>query len=103
MTMSERSERLKEQIAKDEAKLLKLQEEVKVKKEKLRELENAEIMNNLNALSAQGMSVSEIVNAIRNNDIDVLVSLMASEENNNSEKSGTSSAFSILKEDEVNE
>lgn len=99
--MSERLEKLRDSVQKDEAKVQKLQEEIKSKKEKIKELENAEIMSNLNTLSTQGMAVNDIITAIKNKDLDVLMSLMSSKQAE--EKSGTSSAFSTIKEEQDHE
>jgi len=96
--MSERLEKLRDSVQNDEAKVQKLQEDIKSKKEKIKELENAEIMNNLNSLSTQGMAVNDIITAIKNKDLDVLMSLMSS--NQSEEKSETSSAFSKINEEE---
>ena len=94
--MSERLEKLRASAQKDEERIQKLQDGLKIKKEKIRELENTELMNSLNALSAQGMAVSDIVSAIRSRNVNVLMTLMVDDNHDASvEKSGTSSAFSI--------
>lgn len=101
--MSDRIQKLESSIQKDEEKILalqesvkKLQEGIKGKKEKIRELHNTQLMNNLNAITAQGLHTDEIVLAIKNRDMDALFALL---EENQPEKSGTSSAFDTTKED----
>lgn len=96
--MSERIEALKRSMERDEQRVLKLQEEIKVKKEKLRDLENTEILNNLNSLSAQGYPVGRIIDAIGNRDTDALMRLMTANKPPE-EESGTRSASQIVKED----
>ncbi|QAT49145.1 hypothetical protein EQM14_04790 [Caproiciproducens sp. NJN-50] len=100
--MSERTETLKRSLKRDEQKVIKLQEGIKFKKEKLRDLENTEILSSLNSLSARGFPISEIIDAIGDRDTDALTRLMA--ENELSEKeSGTGSASQIIKEATRNE
>ena len=96
--MSERIEALKRSIEREKQRVLDIQERIKVNQEKLRDLENTEILNNLNSLSSQGYPVGRIIDAIGNRDTDALMRLMA--ENESSEKeSGTGSASQITKED----
>jgi hypothetical protein len=103
--MNERVIKLKESISKDRQKITKLQDGIKVKEEKIKELENTELMNNLNSISARGFAVNDIVEAIKNKDVDSLMGLMAAEppQEQLTDKSGTSSAFQKIKEDSENE
>ena len=100
--MSERLEALKRSIERDKQRVLDIQERIKVNQEKLRDLENTEILNNLNSLSSQGYPVGKIIDAIGNRDTDVLIQLMAESESSEKE-SGAGSASQIIKEDLENE
>lgn len=94
--MNERIAKLKESVSKDKQKIVKLQDGIKAKEEKIRELENTELMNNLNSISTRGFAVNEIVEAIKNKDVDRLMGMMETE------KSGTGSAFEITKGENIN-
>ncbi|MVB10831.1 hypothetical protein CAFE_15290 [Caprobacter fermentans] len=98
--MSERIESLNRAVERDEQKIQKLQETIKARKEKIRELENAEILSSLNSLSAQGVPVKEIIAAIGSKDADTLMELVAGNEPPSG--SGTGSAFQTIKEDMEN-
>jgi type II secretory pathway component PulF len=100
--MSERIEALKRSIQRDKQRVLSIQERIKANQEKLRDLENAEILNNLNSLSAQGYPVGKIIEAIGNRDADALMRLMAGNKLPE-EESGTGSASQIVKEDKESE
>jgi len=103
--MNERIIKLNESISKDEERVTKLQDGIKTKKEKIKELENTELMNNLNSISARGFAVNDIVEAIKNKDIQSLMGLMTTEPTQEqlTDKSGTSSAFQKIKEESTNE
>lgn len=100
--MSERIETLKKSVERDEQRVQKLQEGIKAKKEKIRGLENAEILSRLNSLSAQGYPVEKIIAAIGNKDAETLMKLIKENEST-AQKCGTGSAFQIKKEDSENE
>lgn len=91
--MSERIEALKRSEERDEQKLQRLQETIKARREKIRELENEEILSNLNSLSTKGMPVKKIIAAIQDKDTSTLIELMHAEEA--ATKSGTGSASQI--------
>lgn len=99
--MSERIEKLKKSAEKDEQHIQKLQEGVRLKREKIKELENAEILNNLNSLSAQGYPIDKIIAAIGERDADELLRLISDKES--TEESGTSSASIKNEEEKGNE
>jgi hypothetical protein len=101
--MNERIAKLKESISTDKQRIVKLQDGIKEKEAKIRELENTELMNNLNALTARGYAVNDIVEAIKNRDVDSLVGMMDISQEQSTEKSGTGSAFQITKEENTNE
>jgi hypothetical protein len=103
--MNERIKKIKESVSKDEKRIIKLQDGIKTKKEKIKELENTELMNNLNSISAKGFDVNNIVEAIKNKDIHSLMGLMAAEPPQEllTDKSGTGSAFQKIKEVSTNE
>ena len=103
--MSEKLEGMKASAEKDEQRIRQLQERLKAKREKIRETENAEIMANLNLLSAKGLNVKGIIAAISQKDYDTLRNLLADPAAATQEgKTGTGSGFaSIIKEEESNE
>jgi uncharacterized protein YjgD (DUF1641 family) len=101
--MNDRIAKLKESVSKDKQKIAKLQDGIKEKEEKIRELENTELMNNLNSISTRGFAVNEIVEAIKNKDVDRLMGMMEASQGQGTEKSGTGSAFQITKEENINE
>lgn len=101
-SMNQRIIKLKAAVEKDKERIQRLQDKVKVNEEKIKELQNTEILNNLNAISAKGLSVNEIVEAIREKNIDTLMELM-SEQDNSIYESGSTSAFEISKEEDLNE
>lgn len=106
--MNERINKLKEAVTRDEEHIVKLQNNIKTNKEKIAELERTDLLNNLNSISANGIPVSDIVEAIKTKNLDVLVSLMSDEikpQTDAEPKSGTGSAFDneIIKEDNGNE
>jgi len=100
--LNERVAKLRESIEKDDQRITKLQDGIKAKREKITELEQTELLHNLNSICAQGMAVNDIVEAIKNNDCDTLLSLMSPAIQKET-KSGTSSAFSTTKEELTNE
>ena len=100
--MNERIAKFEESIKKDEQHISKLQEGIKAKREKITELKQTELLHNLNSICAQGMAVNDIVEAIKNNDCDTLLSLMSPAAQKET-KSGTSSAFATTKEEMTNE
>lgn len=99
--MSERIDSLKRSVTRDEQRVQKLQETIKLRNAKIKELENAEILSNLNSLSAQGISVRNIIDAIKGRDTDTLMRLMCNDDSTG--KSGTGSASINDKEDKENE
>lgn len=98
--MSDRIDSLKHSVERDEQRVQKLQEAIKSRKEKIRELENSEILSNLNSLSAQGLPIPKIIAAIKGRDADALIRLVS--ENAPDEKSGTGSD-NLNEESEDNE
>lgn len=100
--MSERIESLKRSVERDEQKAQKLQENIKARKEKIKEMENEEILSDLNSLSAKGISVKKIVAAIKDRDADTLVRLVDGNESF-TEECGTGSASQIMKGDKNHE
>ena len=100
--MSKKIESLKRSAERDEQRIQKLQESVKVRKEKIRELENEEILSNLNSLHTGGVPVREIVAAIRDRDAETLIRLVEGG-GPSAEQSGTGSASQITKGDEYHE
>lgn len=101
--MSEKLEGMKASAEKDEQRIRQLQEKLKAKREKIRELENAEIMANLNSLSAKGFNMKEIIVAISRTDYKALKDLLA-DPAAATQKSGTGSGFaSIIKEEKNDE
>lgn len=101
--MSERIESLKHSVKRDELRIQKLQDTIKTRKEKIRELENAEILSNLNSLSAQGLQVQKIIAAIKGRDADALVRLVSENSSIESSGTGSGSAFINNKEEKGNE
>ena len=95
--MSERTESMKRTVERDEQRVQKLQESIRTRKEKIRELENEEILGELNSLSARGLSVA----AMKDGDADTLFRLIKAGEA--AEKSGTGSALEMNKEAVRNE
>lgn len=69
-------EKINASIEKDELKISSLQEGIKQKKIKLKELEAAQILNNINSLNAKGKNVKEIIEAINNNDTQKLLTFI---------------------------
>lgn len=86
--MSERIEALKKAVERDEIRVQKLQESIKARKEKIRGLENTEILSRLNSLSAQGYPVKKIIAAIGSKDTAALMQLVGK---TTAQKSGTGS------------
>ena len=103
--MSEKLEAMKVSANKDDQRIRQLQEKLKIKRDKIRELENAEIMANLNSLTAKGLNVKGIIAAIDRKDYDTLKNLLADPAADTQEsKTGTGSGFaSIIKEDNSDE
>ena len=99
--MSERTESMKRTVERDEQRVQKLQESIRTRKEKIRELENEEILGELNSLSARGLSVRQIVAAMKDGDADTLFRLIKA--GNATKKSGTGSALEMNKEAVRNE
>ena len=99
--MSERTESMKRTVERDEQRIQKLQESIRTRKEKIRELENEEILGELNSLSARGLSVRQIVAAMKDGDADTLFRLIKAGEA--ADKSGTGSALETDKEAVRNE
>lgn len=73
MGFDEKIEKLTLAIAKDEEKILLLQEGIKEKHEKIKMLSKDKLLHSINNLSAKGMDVSKIICAIERNDIDTLL------------------------------
>ena len=98
--MSEKLEVLKASATKDEERILKLQEKLKAKRGKIKEMENAEIMNNINSLSAKGFDVKGIISAIGRHNYAALQGLLTDSTSPIAQKSGTGtgSAFQIKEE-----
>lgn len=87
--MSEQLKRLKNSAKADEAKIHKMQEALKAKQERIRKMEDEELLRSLNAISAgNGMKAADVVAAIRNRDFETITLLM---EEQDTPKSGTGS------------
>lgn len=81
MGFDEKIEKLTLAIAKDEEKILLLQDGIKEKQDKIKSLNKDKLLQSINNLSAKGMDVSKIICAIEKNDVDTLLTF-ADEINN---------------------
>lgn len=74
--MNEKIEKLKASIEHDRDRIKVLQESITQKEKKLRQLELSEVMGKLNTIKTDRMDVLGIVEAIQNRDLEMLMTLM---------------------------
>jgi TolA-binding protein len=74
--MSEKVEAMKQLNNKDRQRVRKLQEKIKDREAKIQEMEQAELMDQVNSLSAKGFDVKKIISAIQDKDYGSLMSLI---------------------------
>lgn len=80
--MTDKTLKLVQAIERDEQQILKLQNGIKDKKLKIKELENSEILNNVSILTAKGFAVKDIIDAIKNNDKAKLIKYLSNSDTN---------------------
>lgn len=76
--MEDKVTKLLDSITKDEERILQLQNSIKSKRAKMKELQETELLNNVNILTAKGFAVTEIISAIKNNDKNKLMGFLNS-------------------------
>ena len=74
--MNEKIEKLKASIEHARDRIKVLQESITQKEKKLRQLELSEVMGKLNTIKTDRMDVLGIVEAIQNRDLEMLMTLM---------------------------
>lgn len=74
--MSERIDKLKQSIQKDQVRLQKLQQNLKEKEDKLHKLERTELLCSLNSIVVEGFDATEIIQAIKDKDTQRLYALI---------------------------
>jgi septal ring factor EnvC (AmiA/AmiB activator) len=75
-SMNEKIEAMKQSNNKDRQRVRKLQEKIKDREAKIQEMEQAELMDQVNSLSAKGFDVKKIISAIQDKDYGSLMSLI---------------------------
>ncbi|MCI1982592.1 MAG: hypothetical protein LKJ45_05435 [Oscillospiraceae bacterium] len=78
--MNEKIEAMKQSNNKDRQRVRKLQEKIKDREAKIQEMEQAELMDQVNSLSAKGFDVKKIISAIQDKDYGSLMSLIKTDE-----------------------
>ena len=101
-SMNQRIIKLKAAVEKDKERIQRLQDKVKVNEEKTKEPQRTAIATTFSVAASKVRPVNEIVDAIRVKDIGVLMEPMT-EQDNFKDKSGSTSAFEISKEEDLNE
>ena len=74
--MQEKIQKLELEIQRDSNRLEKQQEALKKKKERLEALKNEDLLKRVSKLQSDGISISEVLNAIEAHDLDYLQCLL---------------------------
>ena len=74
--MNKKIKQLEQSIRTKETKRDSLTEQIKEEKAQLKELKNAEIVSQFNSLADDGVDMTKVMTAIREQDLDALVTLV---------------------------
>ena len=83
--MTEKINKLKLSIKKDEERIEALTADIKKKRNQIKELEDEQIISTCNIIKANGVNINAVLSAIKNNNTEALQRLMNNKEKNDYE------------------